>query len=56
MFLSNLLWITIIKRPNTTAVITNILFITPSTVNESRIKMVEIMNPEFRITLWNWSV
>ena len=28
----------------------------PLTEKDNRINIVEIMNPEFRITLWNWSV
>ena len=28
----------------------------PLTEKDNRINIVEIINPEFRITLWNWSV
>ena len=55
-FFSNLLWINNIKRPNKTAETIKVVLIRPLTEKEIRINIVEIINPEFRITLWNSSV
>ena len=41
--------------PNTTANIIRTMFIIPSVLNDSLIKIVEIINPEFLITLLNLS-
>ena len=54
--LSNLLWITRIKSPKVIALIINKLFKPPLMENDILINMVEIINPELRITLWNSSV
>jgi hypothetical protein len=43
-------------NPKTTAAIINKVFINPVTEKDKRIRIVEMMNPEFRITLWNSSV
>lgn len=53
---SNLLCIKITQSPNMTADTMRTLFVIPSTVNEIRMRMVEMINPEFRMTLWKWSV
>jgi len=45
-----------IKSPNKIAETINTVFMIPLTEKEIRIKIVEIMNPEFRMTLWNSSV
>ena len=45
-----------IESPNKIAEIIKILFIIPLTEKDTRINIVEIINPEFRITLWNSSV
>jgi hypothetical protein len=45
-----------IKRPNKIAETINIVLMIPLTEKDIRINMVEIINPEFRITLWNSSV
>jgi hypothetical protein len=44
------------NRPNTIAVTINKLLIIPSTEKDILSKMVEIINPELRMTLWNSSV
>ena len=49
--LSNLLWITRIKSPKVIAQIINKLFKPPLMENDILINMVEIINPELRITL-----
>ena len=56
IFLSNLLWITRIKSPKVIALIINKLFKPPLMENDILINIVEIINPELRITLWNSSV
>jgi hypothetical protein len=45
-----------IKSPNKIAETINTVFIIPLTEKEIRINIVEIINPEFRMTLWNSSV
>ena len=42
--------------PKVTEHIISKLLTKPVVENETLIKMVEIMKPEFLITLWNWSV
>ncbi len=49
--LSNLLWITRIKSPKVIAQIINKLFKPPLMENDILINIVEIINPELRITL-----
>ena len=44
------------ESPNKIAETINKLLMIPLTEKEIRISMVEIINPEFRITLWNSSV
>jgi hypothetical protein len=44
------------ESPNKIAETINKLLMMPLTEKEIRINMVEIINPEFRITLWNSSV
>jgi hypothetical protein len=48
---SYLLWINKTDNPKITDETINSVFNNPSTENDSRIKMVEIINPEFLITL-----
>jgi hypothetical protein len=50
-FITNLLCIHKIPNPKTIEAIISILFKTPSTVNDILIKIVDIINPEFLITL-----
>ena len=45
-----------IKRPKIMAHTINILFNNPVIENDKRIRIVDIINPEFLITLWNSSV
>ena len=45
-----------IDSPNRMAETINILLMMPLTEKDNRINIVEIINPEFRITLWNSSV
>ena len=45
-----------IDNPNKTAETISMLLMIPLTENDNRINIVEIINPEFRITLWNSSV
>lgn len=56
VFFSYLLWIVIIANPNRTATTIKIVLINPLTPNDIRIKIVETINPEFLIILWNLSV
>jgi hypothetical protein len=44
------------ESPNNMAETIRILLMIPLTEKDIRINIVEIMNPEFRITLWNSSV
>ena len=53
---SNLLCMKSIKSPNKIAETINIVLMTPLIEKDIRINMVEIINPEFRMTLWNSSV
>ena len=55
-FFSNLLCMKSIKRPNKTAKTINIVLMIPITEKDILINIVEIINPEFRMTLWNSSV
>ena len=55
-FSSNLLCIKSIKSPNKIAETIKTVLMIPLTEKEILINMVEIINPEFRITLWNSSV
>jgi hypothetical protein len=48
---TNLLCIHKIPKPKTIEAIISILFKTPSTVNDILIRIVDIINPEFLITL-----
>jgi hypothetical protein len=50
-FFSNLLCINIIKSPNNTAETIKAVLMIPLTEKEIRISIVDIMKPEFRITL-----
>jgi hypothetical protein len=52
-FFSYLLCIDIIARPNSTAIKIKIVLTNPLTPKDIRIRIVEIMNPEFLIILWN---
>ena len=45
-----------IASPKRTATRINMVLINPFTPKDILIKMVEIINPEFRMTLWNSSV
>lgn len=45
-----------IESPNKIAETMSILLMIPLTEKDIRINIVEIINPEFRITLWNSSV
>jgi hypothetical protein len=45
-----------IESPNKIAETIRILLMIPLTEKDNRINIVEIINPEFRITLWNSSV
>jgi hypothetical protein len=45
-----------IESPKIIAETISILLMMPLTEKDIRINIVEITNPEFRITLWNWSV
>jgi hypothetical protein len=45
-----------IESPNKMAETINKLLMIPLTEKEIRINMVEMINPEFRMTLWNSSV
>ena len=45
-----------IESPNKIAETISILLMIPLTEKDMRINIVEIINPEFRITLWNSSV
>lgn len=45
-----------IRRPKIMAQTINILFNNPVIENDKRIRIVDIINPEFLITLWNSSV
>jgi len=45
-----------IRRPKIMAHTINILFSNPVIENDKRIRIVDIINPEFLITLWNSSV
>jgi hypothetical protein len=45
-----------IESPNNIAETINKLLMIPLTEKEIRINMVEMINPEFRMTLWNSSV
>ena len=45
-----------IKSPKIMAHTINILFNNPVIENDKRIRIVDIINPEFLITLWNSSV
>ena len=56
VFFSYLLWIVIIANPKRTATTIKIVLINPLTPNDIRIKIVETINPEFLIILWNLSV
>ena len=45
-----------IESPNKIAETISILLMIPLTEKDMRINIVEIINPEFRMTLWNSSV
>jgi hypothetical protein len=45
-----------IRSPKTTAAIIKTVFINPVTEKDKRMSIVDIMNPELRMTLWNSSV
>ena len=45
-----------IKSPNKIAETISTVFMIPLTEKEIRINIVEMINPEFRMTLWNSSV